>query len=190
MLLRSQGRRHRSGPRAKLCHGTNAQPAACHRRPGRASLPCNEPRSLLTLQTKSPRWHVSRLSAAGHRHASPSGGGWRPNKTQGSACPLAHVGGFPGLRHSGNQKRNCGPLQGRGAQESRAEAITVCWTCNSSQRLACLKRKKALPHRAGPALLGMGSLTPTPGGSWRCFAIIRTFSGRGGRAAVSFRSAS
>lgn len=108
MLLRSQGRRHRSGPRAKLCHGTNAQPAACHRRPGRASLPCNEPRSLLTLQTKSPRWHISRLSAAGHRHASPSGGGWRPNKTQGSACPLAHVGGFPGLRHSGNQKRNCG----------------------------------------------------------------------------------
>lgn len=111
MLLRSQGRRHRSGPRAKLCHGTNAQPAACHRRPGRASLPCNEPRSLLTLQTKSPRWHVSRLSAAGHRHASPSGGGWRPNKTQGSACPLAHVGGFPGLRHSGNQKRNCGPCK-------------------------------------------------------------------------------
>lgn len=111
MLLRSQGRRHRSGPRAKLCHGTNAQPAACHRRPGRASLPCNEPRSLLTLQTKSPRGHVSRLSAAGHRHASPSGGGWRPNKTQGSACPLAHVGGFPGLRHSGNQKRNCGPCK-------------------------------------------------------------------------------
>lgn len=85
----------------------------------------NEPRSLLTLQTKSPRWHVSRLSAAGHRHASPSRGGWRPNKTQGSACPLAHVGGFPGLHHSGNQKRNCGPLQGRGAHESRAEAITA-----------------------------------------------------------------
>lgn len=117
MLLRSQGRRHRSGPRAKLCHGTNAQPAACHRRPGRASLPCNEPRSLLTLQTKSPRGHVSRLSAAGHRHASPSGGGWRPNKTQGSACPLAHVGGFPGLRHSGNQKRNCGPCK---AEERRS----------------------------------------------------------------------
>lgn len=189
MLLRSQGRRHRSGPRAKLCHGTNAQPAACHRRPGRASLPCNEPRSLLTLQTKSPRWHVSRLSAAGHRHASPSGGGWRPNKTQGSACPLAHVGGFPGLRHSGNQKRNCGPCKAEERRSPVQNPSLRAGLVTQVRGLLALKGKRPCPIGL-PPLLGMGSLTPTPGGSWRCFAIIRTFSGQGGRAAVSFRSAS
>lgn len=146
---------------------------------------------LFSLYKRSPRVGTSAASRQpGTGTLPPAEAAGAPTKPRGLLAPWLMWVGSQGSVTPAIKKGTVGRARQRSAYTSRAEAITACWTCNSSQRLACLKRKKALPHRAAPPLLGMGSLTPTPGGSWRCFAIIRTFSGRGGRAAVSFRSAS
>lgn len=167
---------------------TPSQPPATGGRVGRLYPVMNH--VLFSLYKRSPRVGTSAASRQpGTGTLPPAEAAGAPTKPRGLLAPWLMWVGSQGSVTPAIKKGTVGHCKAEERRSPVQKPSLRAGLVTQVRGLLALKGKRPCPIGL-PPLLGMGSLTPTPGGSWHCFAIIRTFSGRGGRAAISFRSAS